>query len=109
MLHKGYPSFGKWPMPSLPIHFVKWSRVREARVPDLVDNLGGLLLVLAPRPGHNGLDGSLSNAVLKLLGQGPVAPREKLSRPPTLSAQHGGANLEYVSLAASSWTSRVLP
>ena len=37
----------------LPVHLAKRPRVVEARVPDLVNHLDGVNVVLAPRPGHD--------------------------------------------------------
>lgn len=79
--------------PHLSVYFVKWSSIREARVPDLVDDLCGLDVILAPGTGHDGLDGTLADAVLELLGQSPVASRESLASPATFTAEHRCSNL----------------
>lgn len=79
--------------PHLSVYFVKWSSIREARVPDLVDDLCGLNVVLAPGTGHDRLDGALADAALELLGQSPVATGKGLARPTTFTAEHRCANL----------------
>jgi len=73
--------------------------VVEARVPDLVDDLDGVHVVLARRPRHEGLDGAHPDAVLELLRQRPVAARKRLSCPSALAAEHGRADLPYRVLA----------
>lgn len=77
----------------LSVYFVKWSCVGEARVPNLVDDLGGLYVILAAGPRHDGLDSPLADAVLELLRQCPVPASKSLTSPSTFTAEHGGSDL----------------
>lgn len=77
----------------LPVDFFKWSLVVETRVPDLVDDFGGLDVVFTRWSVHDGLDGSHPDAVLELLGEGPVSSGYGFSRPAAFTAEHGGSDL----------------
>lgn len=88
------------------VHFVEGPGVREARVPDLVHDLGRVDVVLAPRPVQDRHYRPGPDAVLELLRHLPVAPREGLSRPPALAAQHRRADLR-VEMSVQPW--RVYP
>lgn len=73
---------------NLSVYFVKWSGVGVARVPDRIDDLRGVDVVLAPGTAHDGLDGTPADAGLELLSQRPIAAGEGLASPATLTAEH---------------------
>lgn len=77
----------------LSINLIERPRIRKAGIPDLVDDLDSLDVILAPGPRHDGRHGPRAHAVLELLRQPPVAPRHRLPSPPTLAAQHRGSDL----------------
>ena len=81
------------PFSSSPIYLVEWPSVGEARIPDLVNHLGRLRLILAPRPRHDGVDGPPADAVLELLCNRPLPSGEGLSRETAFATEHGGADL----------------
>lgn len=71
-----------------PVYFLERPLVRKTRVPHLVDHLGGVYVVAARRPRHDGLDRPHPHAVLELLCQRPVAACHGLSCPSALAAEH---------------------
>lgn len=79
--------------PASPVDLVERPRVRETRVPYLVDDLDSLDVILATRPGEDRLHGPLAHAVLELLCKGEVAARERLARPPALTTKHACSDL----------------
>lgn len=75
------------------IHFIEWPGIRKAGVPDLIDDLFCLSLVLAARARHDGADCPAAHTVLEVLCDGPVSPGEGFPRPATLATERGGADL----------------
>lgn len=71
---------------SSPVDLVKRPLIVETRIPHLIDNSHGVLIILARRPGHHRLDGPRAHAVLELLCQTPVSSCEGLASPPALAA-----------------------
>jgi hypothetical protein len=75
------------------VDLVEWPRIRKTRVPNFVDNLHGLNIVLARWSSHHRFDCSCPYTILVLLCDRPIIPREELPRPSTLAAQTGCPNL----------------
>jgi hypothetical protein len=69
------------------VNFIKRSRVSEAAVPDLIDNLLCMSLISASRPCSHGQDGPSPDALLVLLGKLPLTSSEELARPSALAAE----------------------
>ena len=75
------------------INPVKWPRIREARIPDFINHLCRLHVILAARSVHDRFNCPHSHAILVLLCYRPVTPRKEFSRPPAFSAQTRSSNL----------------
>lgn len=75
------------------VHLIKRPRVRETRVPDLVDRLHRMYVVFDLWSRHHRLDRSSAHTSLELLCKCPVAAAESLARPSTFPAEHGCPDL----------------
>lgn len=69
------------------VDLVERTGVLETGVPDLVNDLGGLYVILATWSVHDRTDGAVADAVLVLLGDGEVVADEELAGPSALAAQ----------------------